>query len=84
MSVVDFARFVDELATQSGQAILPLFRASFATEDIAAFLAAFDPVTEADRAGEAVMRQLIKRSFPDHGILGDQLERLPSLGPGAD
>ncbi|KMO21037.1 histidinol-phosphatase [Methylobacterium indicum] len=72
MSVVDFARFVDELATQSGQAILPFFRAAFATEDKAAGHAAFDPVTEADRAGEAVMRRLIKRSFPDHGILGEE------------
>lgn len=72
MSVVDFARFVDELATQSGQAILPFFRAAFATEDKAKGHAAFDPVTEADRAGEAVMRQLIKRSFPDHGILGEE------------
>lgn len=72
MSVVDFARFVDELATQSGQAILPFFRAAFATEDKAAGHAAFDPVTEADRAGEAVMRRLIAASFPDHGILGEE------------
>ncbi|GJD49813.1 Histidinol-phosphatase [Methylobacterium crusticola] len=72
MSVVDFARFVDELATQSGQAILPFFRTAFATEDKAKGQAAFDPVTEADRAGEAVMRQLIKRTFPDHGILGEE------------
>jgi myo-inositol-1(or 4)-monophosphatase len=33
---------------------------------------AFDPVTEADRAAEVAMRQLIKRSFPTHGIIGEE------------
>jgi myo-inositol-1(or 4)-monophosphatase len=32
----------------------------------------FDPVTEADRAGEAAMRHLIKRHFPTHGIVGEE------------
>src|SRR5260370_2769851 len=32
----------------------------------------FDPVTEADRAAEAVMRRLIKASFPQHGIVGEE------------
>ncbi|WP_298967462.1 histidinol-phosphatase [uncultured Methylobacterium sp.] len=72
MSVVDFARFVDELATQSGGAILPFFRAAFSTEDKARGGGAFDPVTEADRAGETVMRRLIKQTFPSHGILGEE------------
>ncbi|WP_407520640.1 histidinol-phosphatase [Methylobacterium oryzisoli] len=72
MSVVDFARFVDELAALSGQAILPFFRAAFTTEDKSTGQAPFDPVTEADRAGEAAMRQLIRRTFPSHGILGEE------------
>lgn len=33
MSAVDFGAFVAELATQSGRAILPFFRALHATED---------------------------------------------------
>jgi myo-inositol-1(or 4)-monophosphatase len=32
----------------------------------------FDPVTEADRASEAVMRSRIKTTFPDHGIIGEE------------
>jgi histidinol phosphatase-like enzyme (inositol monophosphatase family) len=72
MGVVDFSRFVDELATVSGQAILPFFRAAFTTEDKATGQTPFDPVTEADRAGEAAMRQLIRRTFPEHGILGEE------------
>ena len=73
MGVVDLGGFVEELATVSGQAILPFFRASFGTEDKAAGTArGFDPVTEADRAGEAAMRRLIRQTFPDHGILGEE------------
>jgi myo-inositol-1(or 4)-monophosphatase len=32
----------------------------------------FDPVTAADRAGEAAMRALIRRTFPGHGIIGEE------------
>ena len=71
MGLIDFTHFVNELATQSGQAILPFFRTAIATEDKSRG-GAFDPVTEADRAGEATMRHLIKRSFPTHGIVGEE------------
>ncbi len=71
MGVVDFSHFVDELATLSGQAILPFFRSSFTAEDKSRG-GVFDPVTEADRAGESVMRHLIKRTFPTHGIVGEE------------
>jgi histidinol phosphatase-like enzyme (inositol monophosphatase family) len=71
MSAVDFSDFVARLATLSGQAILPFFRAKHATEDKSGG-GVFDPVTEGDRAGESVMRNLIKQSFPAHGILGEE------------
>src|SRR5919199_49841 len=71
MGPVDLLHFVHELATLSGQAILPFFRASFTTEDKSCG-GPFDPVTEADRAGEAAMRQLIRRTFPTHGIVGEE------------
>jgi histidinol phosphatase-like enzyme (inositol monophosphatase family) len=71
MSAVDFAAFVDELATLSGTAILPFFRTAIAASDKSRGQA-FDPVTEADRAGEVAMRQLIKRTFPSHGIVGEE------------
>ncbi|MDJ1158307.1 histidinol-phosphatase [Chelatococcus sp. SYSU_G07232] len=71
MTAVDFSHFVDELATLSGQAILPFFRTSLMAED-KSLGRDFDPVTEADRAGEAAMRQLIKRTFPDHGLEGEE------------
>jgi myo-inositol-1(or 4)-monophosphatase len=71
MSAVDFAAFVDELATVSGSAILPFFRTAIASTDKNKG-GVFDPVTEADRAGEAAMRQMIKRTFPSHGIVGEE------------
>src|SRR3954465_12538883 len=71
MALIDFSRFVDELADLSGQAILPFFRSALAADDKSRG-GVFDPVTEADRAGEAAMRHLIKRTFPTHGIVGEE------------
>jgi histidinol phosphatase-like enzyme (inositol monophosphatase family) len=71
MALIDFSRFVDELADLSGQAILPFFRSSLHADDKSRG-GVFDPVTEADRAGEAAMRHLIKRAFPTHGIIGEE------------
>jgi histidinol phosphatase-like enzyme (inositol monophosphatase family) len=71
MTAVDFASFVETLATHSGDAILPFFRTSLAALDKSAN-GAFDPVTEADRAGEVAMRRLINANFPSHGIIGEE------------
>lgn len=72
MTAVDFAAFVDDLATVSGTAILPFFRTAIAAADKSQNGLPFDPVTEADRAGEAAMRQMIRRTFPSHGIVGEE------------
>jgi myo-inositol-1(or 4)-monophosphatase len=71
MTAIDFSAFVDELATASGEAILPFFRTSLGVEDKGS-AAGFDPVTAADRAAEVAMRTLIKRNFPEHGIVGEE------------
>jgi myo-inositol-1(or 4)-monophosphatase len=71
MTAIDFSAFVDELATVSGDAILPFFRTSLGVEDKGS-AAGFDPVTAADHAAETAMRTLIKRSFPEHGIVGEE------------
>lgn len=71
MGLIDFSAFVNELATRSGQAILPFFRTAMSIDDKAPG-GVFDPVTEADRAGESIMRHLIKRHFPTHGINGEE------------
>ena len=71
MTAIDFSAFVDQLATVSGEAILPFFRTSVGVEDKGS-AAGFDPVTAADRAAENTMRSLIKRNFPEHGIVGEE------------
>ncbi len=71
MTAIDFAAFVDELAAVSGDAILPFFRTSLGVEDKGSAMG-FDPVTQADRAAENAMRSLIKRNFPEHGIVGEE------------
>ena len=71
MTVIDFKAFIGRLATASGETILPFFRTSLLIDDKSANLD-FDPVTEADRAAEAVMRRMIKASFPQHGIVGEE------------
>ena len=71
MTVIDFSAFIGQLATASGETILPFFRTSLSIDDKSK-TKDFDPVTEADRAAEAVMRRLIKASFPQHGIIGEE------------
>lgn len=75
MTAVAFDDFVHRLATVSGEAILPFFRTALGVEDKSRGHS-FDPVTEADRAAEQAMRQLIRTTFPDHGIIGEEFENL--------
>ena len=63
--------FADLLADAARAAILPYFRASFTIEHKQGG-APFDPVTEADRASETAMREMISREFPEHGVLGEE------------
>jgi len=71
VTVIDFTAFIGRLATASGETILPFFRTSLSIENKSAGRD-LDPVTEADRAAEAVMRRMIKESFPLHGIVGEE------------
>ena len=72
MTAIDFVAFVDELATVSGETIRPFFRSALGIEN-KSISGGFDPVTAADRAAEAAMRTLIRRTFPEHGIIGEEL-----------
>ena len=74
MTVIDFTAFIGRLATASGETILPFFRTSLSIDNKNSPQESreFDPVTEADRAAEAVMRRLIKANFPQHGIVGEE------------
>jgi myo-inositol-1(or 4)-monophosphatase len=70
MTAIDFSAFVDQLAAVSGETILPFFRTALSVTDKGA--RNFDPVTAADHAAETAMRNLIRRTFPEHGIVGEE------------
>jgi myo-inositol-1(or 4)-monophosphatase len=72
--LADFAR---RLAAVAGKTILPLFRSPAAIENKMSREDGFDPVTEADRAAERVMRDMIERAYPDHGVTGEELDAKP-------
>ncbi|MFM7804508.1 MAG: histidinol-phosphatase [Verrucomicrobiota bacterium] len=63
------AAFLRELAEASARVILPYYGA----RDMGLELKSDDsPVTLADRGAEQVMREMITRRFPDHGIIGEE------------
>jgi inositol-phosphate phosphatase/L-galactose 1-phosphate phosphatase/histidinol-phosphatase len=66
-----FLTLASELADAAGAVIRPYFRTPLAVDD----KADLSPVTAADRAAEAAMRQLINARFPGHGILGEEYGR---------
>jgi myo-inositol-1(or 4)-monophosphatase len=72
----EFARFAEHLALAAGAESLPYFRTR---PDMTNKLSqGFDPVTEADRAGERIMRAMIEKSYPDHGIIGEEFGPKPA------
>jgi inositol-phosphate phosphatase/L-galactose 1-phosphate phosphatase/histidinol-phosphatase len=66
-----FLALASELADAAGAAIRPYFRTKLAVDD----KADLSPVTAADRAAEAAMRQLINARYPEHGIIGEEYGR---------
>ena len=65
-----FHAFALELAQKSGEFIRPFF----ARPDLVVETKSDrTPVTEADRGAEELMRGLIRKKFPHHGILGEEL-----------
>jgi myo-inositol-1(or 4)-monophosphatase len=63
--------FAHELADLSGRAILPYFRKPIPVDNKAG-RGQFDPVTAADRAAERAIGRLIGKTYPDHGIIGEE------------
>jgi myo-inositol-1(or 4)-monophosphatase len=75
-----FAAFALQAAMAAGDAILPHFRAPIDVEDKGG-ARGYDPVTEADRAAEAVIRAAIAHQYPDHGIHGEEHGRVAGRSP---
>jgi len=70
--LADLDRFLLELNRASAAAILPLFRGDHGLENKAAAGVGYDPVTEADRGGEAAIRRLVAERYSDHGVIGEE------------
>ena len=69
MRLKEFTDFIYTLAEKSGEVIRPYF----AKADLAVELKEHQTlVTQADRQAEAVMRDLIRKRYPQHGILGEE------------
>ena len=65
----EIINFVRKLAAESAEVIKPYF-ASF---NLKVELKADEtPVTAADRGAEEVMRHLIRKEFPNHGVIGEE------------
>ena len=75
MPAIDLDNFLAvalSLADAAAEEIRPYFRKRLVVDD----KPDLTPVTAADRAAEQVMRSLIERQFPDHGILGEEFGRV--------
>nr|WP_321360525.1 histidinol-phosphatase [uncultured Hyphomonas sp.] len=68
----------NRLADAAWSAIRPHFRALSSIDNKAAAGQSYDPVTEADRAAEKAMRDIILRERPQHGITGEEFGESPS------
>jgi myo-inositol-1(or 4)-monophosphatase len=79
--IEELTRFAHALADASGAVIRPWFRARLDVIDKGTGRAGFDPVTEADREGEAELRRLIKAAYPTHGVLGEEHGREEGTSP---
>ncbi len=73
MSHLPDIAFLHQLANAASLQTLPRYRRELQqveSKPKAGFN--FDPVTEADRAAEQVMRELITRHYPQHAIMGEE------------
>jgi myo-inositol-1(or 4)-monophosphatase len=69
VDLAPYRAFLHELATASGDFIRPLF----GSHEVAIELKADQtPVTAADRGAEELMRAMISKRFPEHGVLGEE------------
>jgi histidinol phosphatase-like enzyme (inositol monophosphatase family) len=68
--LTEILEFMRGLARAAAAETLPRFRRRAAVDN--KLDAGFDPVTEADREAEKVIRRMLGERFPDDGILGEE------------
>ncbi|MEQ8485706.1 MAG: histidinol-phosphatase [Pseudomonadales bacterium] len=75
----ELLRFAVDVAVRAGESTLPYFRRDVVVEDKRSH-GRFDPVTEADREAERVIRAGIEAAYPQHGVFGEEFGLLPGNG----
>lgn len=71
MDIKQLSPFLRLLSTESSSIIKKYFRTYIDVES----KFDFSPVTIADKLAEETMRELIKKEFPDHGVIGEEFGR---------
>lgn len=66
--------FIQNLADKARAIVTPYFRSDYAVHQ----KADFSPVTEADKAVESALREMIEKAYPQDGIIGEEYETKPS------
>src|SRR5215468_1819473 len=66
--ITDLLDFAVDAAWQAGKITLEYFQTNLSIDR----KADLSPVTIADRRTEEMLRELIKKYFPDHGIVGEE------------
>jgi len=79
VSLVELEDFALELAQTAGGIAQAHFRRAITVENKGG--AAFDPVTNADRAIERVLRAAIVARYPEHGIVAEEEGERPGRSP---
>ncbi|MFA6960896.1 MAG: histidinol-phosphatase [Opitutaceae bacterium] len=69
MDLTPYRTFLNELAIQSGEFIRPYFASPTLEVEIKSD---DSPVTAADKGAEQLLRALIAKKFPTHGIIGEE------------
>ena len=69
-SATELGPFFNQLCDAAASATLPLFRTNLGVSN--KLDDEFDPVTEADRKAETVIRDMLESRFPEHGIVGEE------------
>jgi histidinol phosphatase-like enzyme (inositol monophosphatase family) len=67
----EYFEFAAITVKAAGAVTLPFFRADVKVENKRAD-GKFDPVTEADKAAETVVRDALAQAYPSHGIMGEE------------